>query len=154
MGYSMGARITAFLCLQRPDLVSRAVFAGLAERMVLGVPGSEEIALAMQSPTRDEITDKAALAFRIFAEQTKSDVKALAACIRSSRVKLKPEALAKVSCPVLIVAGEQDEISGPVQPLVDMIPTATGVVLPGRNHMNAVGDPGYKKAVLGFLGPQ
>jgi pimeloyl-ACP methyl ester carboxylesterase len=151
MGYSMGARITAFLCLQRPDLVSRAVFAGLAERMVLGVSGTEEIAQAMEARTREDIVGKGALAFRIFAEQTKSDVKALAACIRSSRVKLKPEALAKIACPVLVVAGELDDISGPVAPLVDMIPTAKGVVLPGRNHMNAVGDAGYKKAVLEFL---
>jgi pimeloyl-ACP methyl ester carboxylesterase len=151
MGYSMGARIAAFLALQRPDKVSRVVFAGMAERMVMGVGGSDEIYDGLKADSWRDVTDPTGRAFRIFAETTKSDLNALAACIRASRVKIKPEALAKITCPVLVVAGELDDISGPVQPLVDMIPTARGVVLPARNHMNAVGDSGYKKAVLAFL---
>ena len=151
MGYSMGARISAFLTMQRPDLVSRAVFAGLAERMVLGVPGSEAIAVGLEAADARDVADPGARSFRIFAEQTKSDLAALAACIRSSRVKIKAEALAAIKVPVLVVAGEVDEVAGEVQPLVDMIPGAKGVVLPARNHMNAVGDKGFKQAVLGFL---
>jgi pimeloyl-ACP methyl ester carboxylesterase len=151
MGYSMGARISAFLTLQHPQKVSRVVFAGLAERMVLGVGGSEDIHFGLLAESWRDVKDSNARAFRLFAETTKSDLKALAACIRSSRVKIKPEALATIACPVLVVAGELDDISGNVQPLVDMIPTAKGVVLPGRNHMNAVGDGGFKKAVLAFL---
>jgi pimeloyl-ACP methyl ester carboxylesterase len=151
MGYSMGARISAFLTMQRPELVSRVIFAGLAERMVLGVPGAEAIAQGLAAATARDITDLSARAFRIFAESTKSDLKALAACILSSRVKIKSEALSRIACPVLVVAGEVDDVAGPVQPLVDLIPGAVGVLLPGRNHMNAVGDSGYKKAVLAFL---
>jgi pimeloyl-ACP methyl ester carboxylesterase len=151
MGYSMGARIAAFLTLQRPEKVSRVVFAGMAERMVLGVGGSEDIYAGLKAESWRDVTDATGRAFRLFAETTKSDLNALAACIRSSRVKIKAEALASISCPVLVVAGELDDISGPVQPLVDMIPNARGVVLPDRNHMNAVGDSGYKKAVLAFL---
>lgn len=151
MGYSMGARISAFLCMQHSALVSRAVFAGLAERMVLGVPGAEAIADGLLAATARDVVDAGARSFRIFAENTKSDLKALSACMRSSRVKIKAEALAGISCPVLVVAGEVDDVAGAVQPLVDLIPGAKGVVLPGRNHMNAVGDVGYKRAVLGFL---
>jgi pimeloyl-ACP methyl ester carboxylesterase len=151
MGYSMGARITAFLTMLHPTRVSRAVFAGLAERMVLGVPGSDAIAEALEAPTLDSITDVGAKSFRVFADLTKSDKRALAACIRSSRVKIKPEALGQITCPVLVVAGEVDDVAGSVQPLVDLIPGAKGVVLPGRNHMNAVGDKGFKDAVLQFF---
>jgi pimeloyl-ACP methyl ester carboxylesterase len=151
MGYSMGARITAFLTMLHPTRVSRAVFAGLAERMVLGVPGSDAIAEALEAPTLDSITDVGAKSFRVFADLTKSDQRALAACIRSSRVKIKPEALGQITCPVLVVAGEVDDVAGSVQPLVDLIPGAKGVVLPGRNHMNAVGDKGFKDAVLQFF---
>jgi pimeloyl-ACP methyl ester carboxylesterase len=151
MGYSMGARISAFLTMQHPPRVSRVVFAGLAERMVLGVPGGEAISDGLLAADVRDVADLAARSFRIFAENTKSDLKALAACIRSSRVKIKPEALAKIACPVLVVAGSEDTVSGAVQPLVDMIPGATGLTLPNRNHMNAVGDVGFKKAVLQFL---
>jgi pimeloyl-ACP methyl ester carboxylesterase len=151
MGYSMGARIAAFLTLQHPEKISCAVFAGLAERMILGVPGAEAIAEGLLAAHVREVLDPGARSFRIFAENTKSDLKALAACIRSSRVKIKQEALGKIACPVLVVAGELDSVSGPVQPLVDLIPGALGLTLPQRNHMNAVGDLQFKQAVLSFL---
>ena len=151
MGYSMGARITAVLTLHHPERVRRAVFGGLASRMITGFENSSVIAAALEAASVDEVTDPAARAFRIFADMTRSDRKALAACMKSSRMKLKAEALAKIAVPVLIVAGDQDDTAGDVETLVKVIPGARGVTLPGRNHMNAVGDSGYKAAVLGFL---
>jgi pimeloyl-ACP methyl ester carboxylesterase len=151
MGYSMGARIAAFLTLQDPQRVSRVILAGLAERMLIGVPGSDEIAAGLDAPALADVSDPGARSFRIFAEQTKSDLRALAACMRSTRVKIRPEAFAEVRIPVLVVAGALDDVAGRVQPLVDVIPGAVGLTLPGRNHMNAVGDKTYKQAVLKFL---
>ena len=151
MGYSMGARVSAFLAIAHPARVRRAVFAGLASRMITGVGGAEAIAAALEAPTRNDGLDINARAFRIFAEQTKSDLKALAACIRSSREKITVEELASIRVPVLVVAGEKDEVAGDVDTLVKAIPGAVGVTLPNRNHMNAVGDRGYKDAVLDFL---
>lgn len=152
MGYSMGARVSAFLTIAHPSRVRRAVFAGLASRMITGVGGAEAIAAALEAPSRHDVADIGARAFRMFAEQTKSDLRALAACIRSSREKITVEELARISVPVLVVAGEKDDVAGEVDTLVKAIPGATGVVLPGRYHMNAVGDRGYKDAVLTFLG--
>ena len=151
MGYSMGARISAFLTMQNPAMVRRVVFAGLASRMITGVGGSEAIAEAMEAADQTLITNRDALAFRVFAEQTKSDLKALAACIRSSRVNIKEEALAAIKVPVLVVAGELDDVAGKVEGLTSVIPGSKGVVLPKRNHMNAVGDSGYKASVAEFL---
>ena len=152
MGYSMGARVSAFLTIAHPDRVRRAVFAGLASRMITGVGGAEAIAHALEAPSRTDVTDMGARGFRIFAEQTRSDLKALAACIRSSREKITVEELASIRVPVLVVAGEKDDVAGDVETLVKAIPGAVGVTLPNRNHMNAVGDRGYKDAVLAFLG--
>ena len=151
MGYSMGARISAFVTLNYPARVSRVVFAGLAEGMVTGVPGAEAIADGLMADSAAEVTDPGARSFRQFAEQTKSDLKALSACMRSSRVKIKPEALAGIKVPILVVAGDKDDVAGAIDPFVALMPTARGVSLPGRNHMNAVGDKGYKQAVLDFL---
>ncbi len=151
MGYSMGARVSAFLTIAHPGRVRRAVFAGLASRMITGVGGAEAIARALEATSREEVTDPGARSFRIFAEQTRSDLKALAACIRSSREKITVEELAKITVPVLVVAGEKDDVAGDVETLVQAIPGARGVTLPNRNHMNAVGDRGYKDAVLAFL---
>jgi pimeloyl-ACP methyl ester carboxylesterase len=151
IGYSMGARVAAFLTILRPDLVKKVVFAGLAERMVSGVPGAEAIADALETPHASDVTDAGAKSFRVFADQTKSDRKALAACIRSSRVKIKPEALAAIKVPVLVVAGELDDVSGKVQALVDMIPGAKGLTLAGKNHMSAVGDRDFKRESVSFF---
>ncbi len=151
MGYSMGARVSAFLTIRHPDRVRRAVFAGLASRMITGVGGGEAIAKGLEAPSREDVTDPGARAFRVFAEQTKSDLRALAACIRSSREKITLEDLRSITVPVLVVAGTKDDVAGDVQTLVAAIPGAEGVELPGRNHMSAVGDRGYKDAVLKFF---
>jgi pimeloyl-ACP methyl ester carboxylesterase len=152
MGYSMGARVAALLAINHPARARRLVLAGLASRMITGVGGSEAIAQALEAPSRADVTDPGARGFRIFAEQTKSDLKALAACIRASRQKITPEELATIRVPVLVVAGENDDVAGDVATLVSAIPGAAGVTLPGRNHMNSVGDSGFKQAALAFLG--
>lgn len=151
MGYSMGARIAAFLTINHPARVEAAVFAGLASRMITGVGGGPEIAKALEAASLLDVTDVSARSFRVFAEQTRGDLKALAACIRSSRVKITAEMLATIKAPVLVVVGEKDDVAGEIGPLVAAIPGATGVTLPRRNHMNAVGDRQYKEAVLTFL---
>jgi pimeloyl-ACP methyl ester carboxylesterase len=151
MGYSMGARITAFLTMFHPSQVRRAVFAGLASRMITGVGGAEDIAQALEAESLADISNRDARGFRLFADQTKSDRRALAACIRSSRVKIKSEALAAITVPVLVVAGEVDDVAGDVAGLTSVIPQSKGVVLAGRNHTNAVGDKTYKAAVVEFL---
>lgn len=151
MGYSMGARIAAFLTINHALRVRAAVFAGLAENMIKGFGGSEPIAEALEAPSADVVTDPGARVFRLFADQTKADLKALAACMRSERQKISPAELARIQVPVLVVAGEADNIAGRVQPLVDVIPGAQGVELPRRNHMNAVGDRQHKEAVIKFF---
>jgi pimeloyl-ACP methyl ester carboxylesterase len=152
MGYSMGARIAAFLTIAHPSRVGAAVFAGLASRMIMGVGGGPEIAKALEASSLLDVTDVSARTFRVFAEQTRGDLKALAACIKSSRVKITAEMLATIKIPVLVVVGEKDDVAGEIGPLLAAIPGATGVTLPKRNHMNAVGDRQYKEAVLTFLG--
>ncbi len=98
MGYSMGARVAAFLTINHPECVRDAVFAGLASNMITGVPGGADIAEAMEAPAMADVSKPEARAFRYFAELTKSDLKALAACIRSSRVKITAEMLATIQC--------------------------------------------------------
>lgn len=152
MGYSMGARITAWLTVHHPARVRRAVFAGLASRIITGVGGGEAIARGLEAPSLAEVEGATPRAFRIFAERTGSDLKSLAACMRAGRIKMTAEELAAISVPVLIVAGEQDDVAGSVPELAAIIPGSKGVVIPNRNHMNAVGDRDYKQAVVEFLG--
>ncbi len=151
MGYSMGARITAFLALAHPNRVSRIVFGGLGINMVRGMAGTGPIAHALEAPSIDDVTNPTARTFRAFAEQTKSDLKALAACIRSARARLSAEDLASITSPVLVAVGENDVIGGSAGALASIIPGAKAFVIPNRDHMKAVGDKVFKAEVLRFL---
>jgi pimeloyl-ACP methyl ester carboxylesterase len=151
MGYSMGARIAAFLALAHPARVSKAVFGGLGANMVRGLAGTGPIAAALEADSLDKVTNATARTFRVFAEQTKSDLKALAACMRSARAPLSAEMVARISCPVLVAVGSEDVIGGSAEELARLIPGARAYVIEGRDHMKAVGDRGYKEAVAAFL---
>jgi len=151
MGYSMGARITAFLSLAHPERVRSAIFGGLGYNMVRGMAGTGPIASALEAPSVDDVTNDTARTFRVFAEQTGSDLKALAACIRSSRDPLSPDDVARIACPVLVAVGTDDVVGGSATGLADLIPGAEALEIAGRDHMKAVGDLSYKHSVAAFL---
>jgi pimeloyl-ACP methyl ester carboxylesterase len=151
MGYSMGARIAAFLALAHPDRVSHVILGGLGIRLVEGVGLPESIALAMEAPSLAAVTDLQGRGFRLFAQQTKSDLKALAACIRGSRQILTPDEVAGIAAPVLIGVGTTDSIAGSAHELAALMPHARALDIPGRDHMLAVGDKVLKAGVLEFL---
>jgi pimeloyl-ACP methyl ester carboxylesterase len=151
MGYSMGARIAAFLALAHPERVRSLVFGGLGGNMVRPMAGTSSIAAALEAPTIDDVKIATARTFRAFADSTRSDLKALAACIRSSRDPLTAEAVARLACPVLVAVGDGDVIGGPAADLARLIPGAEALVIEGRDHMQAVGDRAFKNAVTAFL---
>jgi pimeloyl-ACP methyl ester carboxylesterase len=151
IGYSMGARITAFLALKHPDRVRAAVLGGLGIHLVEGVGLPESIAMALEAPSLGDVTDPTAYLFRAFAEQTKSDLHALAACMRGSRQTLSRAEVGRIAVPLLVAVGSEDRIAGSPEELATLIPGAKALVIPGRDHMLAVGDKVFKAGVLEFL---
>jgi pimeloyl-ACP methyl ester carboxylesterase len=151
MGYSMGARITAFLALTHPARVRSAILGGLGIKLVQGVGLPDTIADALEGPSLATVTDPTAYLFRAFAEQTKSDLRALAACLRGSRQTLSREEVGRIAAPVLVAVGTKDPIAGSAQELAALIPGAHALAIPDRDHMLAVGDRTFKSGVAGFL---
>ena len=151
MGYSMGARITAFLALAHPARVRSAVFGGLGGNMLRPMQGTDRIAQALEAASVDDVTNAYARTFRVFADRTGSDRKALAACIRSAREPLTADMVARITCPVLVATGTEDVVGGSAEELAAAIPGAEALPIPRRDHMLAVGDRVYKEGVLDFL---
>lgn len=151
MGYSMGARNTAFLALANPDHVRSAVLGGIGGNLVERPGLPESIAEALEAPARGAVTDPTGHLFRAFAEQTKSDLRALAACLRGSRQPLQRADLARITVPVLVAAGTKDTVAGSAAELAALIPGAAALAIPDRDHMLAVGDKAFKAGVLKFL---
>jgi pimeloyl-ACP methyl ester carboxylesterase len=151
MGYSMGARIATFLALAYPERVRSLVLGGLGINVVRGLVGSGPIAKALEAPRIEDVINDTARSFRVFAEQTKSDLKALAACIRGPREKITPEQLTTITVPTLVAVGSKDVIAGSGPELASLIPGAQFLDIAGRDHMRAVGDATFKQGVLDFL---
>jgi len=152
MGYSLGSRITTILAVAHPRRVRAAILGGIGIHLVDG-PGlsAQMIAAALQAPTRADVTEPRGRTFRAFAEQTRSDLRALAACIRGSRQTIARDELRGVTVPLLVAAGDKDDIAGSPEALAALVPGAKALVIPGRDHMLAVGDRVFKTGVVEFL---
>jgi pimeloyl-ACP methyl ester carboxylesterase len=151
MGYSLGSRMTAVLALREPQRLRSAILGGIGIGLIEGGGPGENVVEALEAPSLDDVTDPVGRTFRAFAEQTRSDRRALAACLRGSRRLMRREEAAAIKVPVLIAVGTADEIAGSAQALGKIIPDAQVLDIPNRDHMRAVGDKVYKTGVLDFL---
>jgi pimeloyl-ACP methyl ester carboxylesterase len=151
MGYSLGARMTAWLSLAQPARVRSAILGGLGFGLIEGGGPGENVASALEAPSLEDVTDPVGRTFRAFADQTRSDRRALAACMRGSRRLMSADEASRIAVPVLIAVGTTDEIAGSAEALGKIIPGSEVLDIPNRDHMRAVGDRVYKAGVLDFL---
>tara|TARA_B100000378_G_C17973360_1_gene387900 strand:+ start:71 stop:883 length:813 start_codon:yes stop_codon:yes gene_type:complete len=151
MGYSMGARIAANLALAHPTKVRSLVFGGLGIALCDGAGDWDPIAEALRAPSLDDVTHERGRMFRAFADQTRSDRIALAACIETSRELVSREDVGSIAAPTLIGVGTRDDLAGSAQTLAGLMQNARALDIPNRDHMLAVGDKVFKQAVLDFL---
>ena len=151
IGYSMGARIAAFLALAHGERVRSLVLGGLGAHLVDGFGLPLGIAEAMETPTPETLSDPMQRMFRAFADKGHADRRALAACIRGSRQSLSAQELAHIFCPTLVAVGTRDTIAGDPRRLASLLPDAEVLDIPGRDHNPAVGDKVFKQGVLRFL---
>jgi len=152
MGYSLGARMTAELARKSPQRLRSAILAGIGIGLIEGGGPGENVAEALEAPSLEDVTDPVGRTFRAFADQTRSDLRALAACLRGSRRLMTREDVAAIAgVPVLIAVGTADEIAGSPHTLGAIIRGAQVLDIPRRDHMRAVGDKVYKSGVTDFL---
>ena len=151
MGYSMGARIAAFLQRRAPERVRSLTIGGLGIGLTQAATLPVGIADAMDAPALDSLTDPVQRMFRAFADATRSDRRALAACIHGARQIMPADEVAQIECPTLVAVGTQDEVATGPDALAALIANARVCHIEGRDHNKAVGDRSYKAAVLGFL---
>jgi len=151
MGYSLGGRMAAWLARNAPDRLRSAILGGIGIAMIEGGGPGENVAQALEAPSLEDVTDPVGRTFRAFADQTRSDRLALAACLRGSRDLMTKEEAAQIAVPVLIAVGTTDEVAGSAHALGEIIPRSEVLDIPNRDHMRAVGDKVYKTGVAEFL---
>jgi pimeloyl-ACP methyl ester carboxylesterase len=145
VGYSRGAILTAKL-LTMDRQVRRAVMGGMSADFTdpnwyrrknfheaLTKPGSH--------PELQSAVD--------YAKKSGADTIALARMQEFQPTTSRAE-LGKLRVPLLVVNGDQDLDNGNPQELVDAVPGARLVIVPGT-HGGAMSTPEFAKAVVGFL---
>jgi pimeloyl-ACP methyl ester carboxylesterase len=151
MGYSLGSRMTAVLARSQPQRLRSAILGGIGIGLIEGGGPGENVATALEAPSLQDVADPVGRTFRAFADQTRSDRLALAACLRGSRRLMTRDEAAAIAVPVLIAVGSADEIAGSAAELGKIIPGSQVLDIPNRDHMRAVGDKVYKSGVVDFL---
>lgn len=148
LGYSMGARIGLQVILDHPQRVKKAVLGGIGARGAIGHAAEIAHAFRIGEPTDDPV---AQTFFKFASARPTNDLQALAACIVGLRPEPSPKQLGAITTPILIVIGERDDIADGAPELIELIPSARLVTIPGRDHMSAVVAREFKRAALDFL---
>ncbi len=150
LGYSMGGRIGLEILLENPERIDRAVLGGVGAVGAIGHAAEIAHAFRIGEPTDDLV----AQTFYSFASaRPTNDLEALAACIAGLRPEADPRRLGAITTPILIVVGDQDELAQGAPELIELIPSARLVTIPGRDHLSAVTAREFKRAALEFLSP-
>lgn len=156
VGFSLGAMTVLQLAIDRPERVNRLVLAGIG-RNVLEPENPEahrRLIEALESdtpPDPDTTSDNIARLFVQYADQPGNDRRALTAVMKRQRSPFTSDQLAKVTCPVLVVIGDQD-FAGPGEPLVAALADARLVTLRKVDHFATTENFGFFDAALSFLG--
>jgi pimeloyl-ACP methyl ester carboxylesterase len=134
IGFSLGAQLLLRLAAQDPSRFGRLVVIGVGANLFAAVDGIGALADAFERGTEpDQVT---ARLFLSLAASAGNDPLAMAACLRRPHEPFTAAELGRVSCPTLVIIGSED-FAGPPDPLVDALPDARLVVLPGVDHFRA-----------------
>ncbi len=151
IGYSMGARITSWMCAHGPERVSTAVFGGMGANIINSSSNFISVAEALETEDPATIKDTRSAMFRSFADRVGADRLALAACIRPSKAKITEEMIASIKTPVLVAVGDEDEVGGSAETLAAKMQNATAFVMLGLDHMKSTGAKAFKERTIEFL---
>lgn len=156
IGYSMGGLIGLRFLARFAERVEKLVLGGVGETYLKGPRVSDPerrnlIADALLAENKDTINDPRARMFRDFADQPGKDRLALAACMRAMTLPLPPQTLQTFVKPILVVCGGEDTVAGPPGPLAAVFLHGSAQIVPGRDHMSAVGARPTRQAAVDFL---
>ena len=152
-GYSMGTRTAMQMALDAPDRVSNLILGGVGGKLFdARLAGSvEAMAAAMSAEDPQTIKEEMLKSFRQFADEQGEDRMALAAFSAAESPPLTREILGGVSMPVLVIAGDGDDLAGDPAELAAVFPLGTGITLRGCDHFSAIPHGALKATVFDFL---
>ena len=158
LGYSMGSLMGAHLLARNSDRFNSMVLGGIGNETTESAALGTVIEQALLAQSSEQVQSSVGKMVRQFAQaQPGNDLTALA----YSAAKMWPEGyplqiagdgIGNAQFPVLVVNGEDDHpYVDSADEFVETLPNGKHVRLPGVDHLTAVADARFKKAVLDFL---
>jgi pimeloyl-ACP methyl ester carboxylesterase len=156
IGFSLGALTLLRTAMQHPERFERIVLAGIGRNVFeRDHSGATMIADGLQAVI--DGADPASLPqmarlFAQYAQQPGNDLHALTAVMqRPAGFEIDATGLAAVTCPVLVVVGDQDFVH-PGDELADAFPDGRCVTLSKTDHFATTESFGFFDAALEFVG--
>jgi pimeloyl-ACP methyl ester carboxylesterase len=155
IGYSLGSRLAWEFGATQPEIVHRLVLGGpnMADPLAEFDLVAAQHYLADGTPIADEST---AGLLKMAQALPSNNIFALLSLVEAIKGEPYDPAEAVPHMPILLVAGENDDRAASMPQLADLAAKAGSMaeqlVLPGRNHTNAVTSRVFKQAAIGFLG--
>jgi pimeloyl-ACP methyl ester carboxylesterase len=155
IGFSLGAMTLLRLAIEHPQRFRRIVLAGIGSNLFDRDESATAAIIAgldMVAAGGDPSTlDNTVRLFTQYAGQPGNDIAALTAVMRRPvDTPITPEACAAVTCPVLVVVGDQDFVY-PADELAAAFPDGRCQTLRGVDHFATPESFGFFDATLEFL---
>lgn len=153
VGYSLGARLAWEFGATQPELVHRMVLGGPSNADPLAdfdLSGAQQY-LADGTPMSDETSYSL---LKMAQMVPSNNIFALLSMIEAIKTEPFTPSEAVPHMPMLLVAGDKDELATSMNELADMSPAAQTLLLPGRSHTNAVTARAFKNAAIDFFAEQ
>ncbi|HJP16560.1 MAG TPA: alpha/beta fold hydrolase [Acidimicrobiales bacterium] len=152
VAFSHGARLVLEIAIKNPERFHRIVLAGIGENLFREEP--ERRTAIFEAIESGQSNDPELRYFADLPNLPGGSRSALTAFMRRPGTpKITEELLANVTCPVLVVLGDND-FAGPAGPLVSALPDSIFVELKGVDHFATPKDFGFIDAALTFLDAQ
>jgi pimeloyl-ACP methyl ester carboxylesterase len=154
-GFSLGAGVALQLAIDAPDRARRLVLCGIGDAAIRGLHDPraiEEIRDALDADDPALVTSSLGKRVRAAAERGGNDLRALAAMTARGGWPGDLIDPPLVDVPVLLGVAGRDEYMAGIERLLDLLPRAEVVTVPGATHTALLSDDGFKRTVLGFLG--
>lgn len=154
VGYSLGSRLAWEFGATQPEIVHRLVLGGpnTADPLAEFDLRAAQDYLADGTPIADEST---ARLLKMALLLPTNNIFALLSLVEAIKAEPYDPTEAVPHVPMLLVAGDQDERIGSLPKLAELAQGAGSMaeqlVLPGRNHTNAVTSRAFKQATIDFL---
>ncbi len=156
IGFSLGALTLLRLAARQPERFERIVVAGIGKNVFdRDHTGATEISEGLDAILAG--ADPASLTqtqrhFAQYAQEPGNDLEALAAIMRRPPAEeLTTERLARITCPVLVIVGEDDFVY-PADELVAAFPDGRLITLPKTDHFATTDSFSFYDAALEFVG--